>query len=57
MPTIITTEVRDKPMLDWIGHLKNHSYELSGKETHDEKNMDEDDIESDDDEDEKPEKE
>lgn len=35
MSTIIETELRDMPMRDWIGRLRNHSYEVPDKEAED----------------------
>lgn len=35
MSTIIETELRDNPMADWIGRLKNHSYDVPTKEEQD----------------------
>lgn len=37
MSTIITTELRDKPMAEWVGKLKGHNYELKGDEVEEEK--------------------
>lgn len=32
MPTIITTELRDKPMMTWINRLRRHDYDPNGRD-------------------------